>query len=189
MKTYQTKASIEVLPNGKTEVLYEVSDGYYAELDTFLKEKEERGKEAVKAVKTIGKKEKVKAFLKKAIGERMAKKAKAVEAKKASKPKESKKTGFPDVEEWLHGLVKIHMVEEDMATDDNVEEKYQELQDSGEYGEVEEEAIMAYGGHDAIVEMMVKNFKKKGYTVAQIKKGMRNVDEGYTMFDDYLGKK
>ncbi len=141
------------------------------------KKKKERGEKAVEEVKMIGKKAKVKAFLTKLIA---AKKAKKAEAKK---PK-----GAPDVEAWLIGLVKVHMVEEGMATDSTVDKKFQEVSDKGDYSELEEEAIMARGGHDDVVTMMVKNFKKKGYTVAQIKKGMREAGEQYTMFDEYLGK-
>ena len=96
---------------------------------------------------------------------------------------------FPDIEEWLENLTKIELIEDEKATDANVDAVVQELRDSGDYGDVEEEAIQANGGYDAIVEAIVRFFKKKGYTVAQIKKGMRNVNEGYTMFDDYLGKK
>jgi hypothetical protein len=67
MKSYNVRAVIEVLPNGKTDVLYEVSPDVFVELDQFLEMKKERGEAAVKEVKKIGKKEKVKAFLKKVI--------------------------------------------------------------------------------------------------------------------------
>jgi hypothetical protein len=67
MKSYNVRAVIEVLPNGKTDVLYEVSPDVFVELDQFLEMKKERGEAAVKEVKKISKKEKVKAFLKKVI--------------------------------------------------------------------------------------------------------------------------
>jgi hypothetical protein len=337
--TLTVKANITIFTSGKTEILYETSPGFFveeADFVQFAKEKRAVLEGEVAKAKTLGKKARIKAFLKKAIGERMAKKAKAAEeaAKKPKKfqfsdfnksdiesalkysemtgsiRKENNKPGhykksafikelqrrssvdpfaydrifeslpdifekkdlpkaeeakkaeeaegadefisfieslpsqkskaksftlgqvrkmmggsekipkdirskpddyrvkihtkgltivftedtkalreFPDIEEWLENLTKIELIEDEKATDANVDAVVQELRDSGDYGDVEEEAIQANGGYDAIVEAIVRFFKKKGYTVAQIKKGMRNVNEGYTMFDDYLGKK
>jgi hypothetical protein len=67
MPSYDARATIEVSATGKPTVLYEAEPGLFVTLNDFLAMKKERGEAAVKEVKKIGKKEKVKAFLKKVL--------------------------------------------------------------------------------------------------------------------------
>ena len=107
MKTYNVKAVIEVLPNGKTDVLYEAAPEVFVELDEFLAMKKERGEQAVKEVKKISKKEKVKAFLAKLIEKKRKKKPfhqRLEEAKKQAQENEEKfgyGAGDEYLNEWL----------------------------------------------------------------------------------------
>ena len=71
----ETKALIEVSPKGKTSVLYEAEPELFVPLESLIKKKKEKGKVAVEEVKKIGKKEKVKAFLKKVIEKKQSQKS------------------------------------------------------------------------------------------------------------------
>lgn len=72
----ETKALVEVV-KGKPRVLLQTAEGTYIPIDAYmkyLKEKEKKQQKAVEEVKKIGKKEKIKAFLKKVVEKRKSQK-------------------------------------------------------------------------------------------------------------------
>ena len=79
----ETKALVEVKPNGKIEVLLQTDPDVFVSPASYVKWRQGKEK-SVEEVKKIGKKEKVKAFLKT-----------IVEKKKASKEAKTKKTAYP----------------------------------------------------------------------------------------------
>ena len=125
----------------------------------------------------------------------MLQKAKAVIAPKVEKTperivmklKKKVKITYLDAEEYLRKLVMIKIAD-DEGNDDNTEEILEKIEEKGDYNEYQQDAIESFGGEEEVVRKMVNYYKKKGLSVSQIVKLFRNVDEGYSMFDDYIAE-
>lgn len=77
MKSYKVRANIDVLPSGKTEILYEIEPEVFVDEETFVKWAKEKAdvlKGEVAKSKTLSKKARVKAFLKKLVAKEKGKK-------------------------------------------------------------------------------------------------------------------
>jgi hypothetical protein len=76
MKSYKVRANIDVYDNGKTDILYEIEPDVFVEEETFVKWAKEKAdvlEAEVAKSKTLSKKARVKAFLKKVVEKQKAK--------------------------------------------------------------------------------------------------------------------
>jgi len=91
------------------------------------------------------------------------------------------------IEEYLERLIKLYLIEEDLATDDTVDKVLQKIEDRGDYHEYQEEAIKSFGGHEAVASNIYNYLIKHGRSRSYILNAMREAKkEGFTMFDDII---